>query len=178
MINLRDQIPNVYTDASRDMQLLVRLYELVLNYIKTNADTISSQPGTSNANILAAKAQTLGFNTKRHYSQEQLEAIVDVFPILVRSKGTMKAVTLAGNVITKAEYAVEQFKSELKVKKEPLATSYAKDALYELQEYELVLSIPEEIKDITLLLDLLPYIVPAGVPVCVERAARQNKLSI
>lgn len=179
MLNLRDLMPNVYTDASRDMQLLVRLYELVLNYVKTNSDTLGTLPGSnSDANITAALARTLGFDTKRAYTQKQLEAIVDIFPTLIRCKGTLKAINLAGGVITKAEHASDSFNSELRLLKKPIAVDYAREAPYEIQTYELAAMIPEEVKDITLFLDVLPYIAPAGVPICVERTTHQNKLSI
>ena len=40
MIRIKDQIPSIYYDASRDFQVLGHLYEVVLNYVKTNADML------------------------------------------------------------------------------------------------------------------------------------------
>ena len=40
MIKLQELTPSVYYEQSRDFQFIGRLYDIVLNYIKTNADNL------------------------------------------------------------------------------------------------------------------------------------------
>ena len=40
MIKLQDMTPDVYYNQSRDFQFIGRLYDIVLNSVKTNADLI------------------------------------------------------------------------------------------------------------------------------------------
>ena len=49
MIKLQDYTPEVYYRESRDFQFIGRLYDLVLNYVKTNADLIYSLPLSDNS---------------------------------------------------------------------------------------------------------------------------------
>ena len=46
MINIKNQLPNIYYDTSRDFQILGHLYEVVLNYVKTNADMLYLLPNS------------------------------------------------------------------------------------------------------------------------------------
>lgn len=175
MIELYKLMPEVYLNASRDMQLLACLYEVVLNYIKTNADTLGPKPGNdADTNITACLARTLGFDVRRSYNDAQLRALVSVFPTIVKNKGSFKAINLAMGALASSENIRRQFKSELRYQKAYLAVDYDKSSKYEIQNYELAACIPDEVKDITLFLDVLPYIAPAGVPVCIERTADET----
>ena len=40
MIRLQDMTPSVYYDQSRDFQFIGRLFDVVLNSVKTNADMV------------------------------------------------------------------------------------------------------------------------------------------
>ena len=44
MIKLQELTPSVYYEQSRDFQFIGRLYDIVLNYIKTNADNLYTLP--------------------------------------------------------------------------------------------------------------------------------------
>ena len=77
MIKLQDYTPEVYYKSSRDFQFIGRLYDLVLNYVKTNADSIYYNPLSDNSNqgMTELLALTLGFRSKYHYTTKQLRAI-------------------------------------------------------------------------------------------------------
>ena len=66
MIKLQDYTPEVYYRESRDFQFIGRLYDLVLNYVKTNADLIYSLPLSDNSDnqFIDLMAMTLGFHAK------------------------------------------------------------------------------------------------------------------
>ena len=145
MINLRNQVPSVYTSASRDFQYLSWLIDIVLNYVKHNVDSLYNLPATSaNPKLTELLAATLGFKIKRNYDQKQLAALVAVLPIILRYKGTKTAIDTAGNAMIAAVGSSGAFSSNFS------------DGVLEV-------SLPEKLIDVTLFTDLLPYIVPAGI---------------
>ena len=152
MINIKHQLPGIYYDASRDFQILGHLYEVVLNYSKTNADMLYLLPNglTEDSRITEVLATTLGFKLRRNYDKAQLAALVSIFPQLLRIKGTKRAIDLVGDALVKASGVPGSFHSELK-------------------EQVLIVKIPVELTDITLFMDLLPYILPFGIRVSIVR---------
>lgn len=154
MINIKSQIPSIYYDASRDFQILGHLYEVVLNYSKTNADMLYLLPNGIEEDTRATEllAMTLGFKLKRNYDKAQLAALVSIFPQLLKIKGTKRAVDLAGSALVKASGVPGAFNSEL-----------------DNENHILTIKIPIELSDITLFIDLLPYILPFGIRVSIVR---------
>ncbi len=152
MINIKNQVPSIYYDASRDFQLLGHLYELVLNYVKTNADMLYLLPNDIEADTRTTEllATTLGFKLRRNYDKAQLAALVSIFPQLLKIKGTKKAIDIAGNALVKASGVPGAFTSEI-------------------ENHTLTIKIPIELSDITLFIDLLPYILPFGMEVSIVR---------
>ncbi len=152
MINIKNQIPSVYYDASRDFQILGHLYEVVLNYVKTNADMLYLLPNGLEADTRSIEllATTLGFKLKRNYDKAQLAALVSIFPQLLKIKGTKRAIDLAGSALVKAAGIPGTFDSAI-------------------DNQVLTVKIPIELSDITLFLDLLPYILPFGIRLSIVR---------
>lgn len=153
MIKIKDQIPSIYYDASRDFQVLGHLYEVILNYSKTNTDMMYLLPNGIEADTRSTEllATTLGFRLRRNYDKVQLAALVSIFPKLLKIKGTKAAVDLAGNALVKASGVPGAFTSVL-------------------ENNILTVRIPIELSDITLFMDLLPYILPFGIRVAIVRA--------
>lgn len=158
MINIKNQVPSVYYDASRDFQVLGHLFEVVLNYTKTNADMLYLLPDgiTTDARATELLAMTLGFKLKRNYDKAQLAALVSIFPRLLKIKGTIQAIELAGNALVKAAGVQGSFTSQL-------------------TGNVLTVKIPQELTDITLFMDLLPYILPFGIRVSIIRTTVISK---
>jgi hypothetical protein len=154
MINIKNQLPSIYYDASRDFQILGHLYEVVLNYVKTNADMLYRLPNELEADTRSTEllATTLGFKLRRNYDKEQLAALVSIFPQLLKIKGTQQAIDLAGNALVKASGVPGTFSSEI-------------------VNNVLTIQIPIELSDITLFIDLLPYILPFGLSVSIIRTS-------
>lgn len=162
MINIKQQVPNIYYDASRDFQLLGHLYEVVLNYTKTNADMLYLLPNGIEADTRTTEllATTLGFKLRRNYDKAQLAALVSIFPQLLRIKGTLGAIELAGNALVKASGVPGVFSSTI-------------------ENHTLTINIPIELSDITLFIDLLPYILPFGIKVSIIRTTTlKQKVSL
>ena len=146
MIKLQDLTPSVYYEQSRDFQFIGRLYDIVLNYIKTNADNLYTLPIGKNMDerLLNLLAFTLGFQSKHHYNSKQLLAICSVLPLILKNKGSLNAILIAANSILYAE-----------------GINQALD--YEFKNNNLVLYLSPDLSDLTLLKDIMIYILPAGI---------------
>lgn len=157
MIKIKDLTPKVYSNMSRDFQFIERLFDVVLNYLKTSTETVYTIP---NIDALEAKftellALSLGFYSKRHYNENQLKALCKVFSTILRNKGNITAFKLLINTVLSADKIVD--------KAEELSYDY-KNAIYHL-------AVPAGLSDITLILDVLEYILPAGVRIDLARSA-------
>ena len=161
MIRLNKFTPNVYYEQSRDFQFIGRLYDVVLNSVKTNADTIryglpfSSQ---SPQELLTLMTTTLGFKPKHYYSREQLLAVCSIFSEILRNKGNIKAVQLIGEAILKTEGILGN-----------IACLMQYDSIKQKDLPVLRIIIPAKLAEIALFYDLLEYVVPAGCTVEIIR---------
>ena len=156
MIKFREQVPSIYSNASRDFQYLGWLIDIVLNSVKHNVDDMYNLPNTrADTKLTELLAMTLGFKVKRNYDQKQLNALVAVLPRILKYKGTKIALDITLNALINASGAVG-------------------DALSDVENGELKIKLPKELIDISLLTDLLPYILPAGMT-C--RIIRTNQIS-
>ena len=147
MIKLQDLTPSIYYNDSRDFQFMGRLYDIVLNHIKTNADNLYNLPIGKNMNekLLNLLSLTLGFKARHNYNSTQLEAICSVLPLILRNKGSLNAVIIAVTALAHAE-GIRQ------------ALDYYVDP-----KKSITLYLPEQLTDLSLLQDLLVYILPAGI---------------
>ena len=147
MIKLQDLTPSIYYDQSRDFQFIGRLYDIVLNYIKTSADSIYNLPCGKNMDerLLNLLALTLGFQSKHHYSTKHLEAVCSILPTILRKKGSLQAVFDAVNAMLYSEGIKDTL-----------------DYYIEPKQY-ITLYLPQQLTDLSLIKDLLPYILPAGM---------------
>ena len=146
MIKLQELTPSIYYEQSRDFQFIGRLYDIVLNYIKTNADNLYTLPIGKNMDekLLNLLAFTLGFQSKHHYNSKQLLAICSVLPLILKHKGSLNAILIAVNSILYAE-GINQALN------------------YEFKNNNLVLYLSPDLSDLTLLKDIMIYILPAGI---------------
>lgn len=152
MIKFRDQVPSIYTNASRDFQYLSWLIDIVLNAVKHNVDGIYNLPNTNaEARLTELLAMTLGFKVKRNYDQKQLAALVAALPRILKYKGTLAAITMAGEALIATSGAVGNL--DIKVR-----------------DGELEVTLPKNLVDVSLFTDLLPYILPAGMTCHIVRA--------
>lgn len=148
MIKLQDMTPSVYYDQSRDFQFIGRLYDIVLNAVKTNADTLYHNPLSDNSDyrLIDLMTMTLGFKSRHNYNIKQLTALCSAFAIVIRNKGNIRAIELAGNALLNAEGITSS-----------LGVNISDDML------SVTIYVPQELSDLNLLKDLLTYILPAGM---------------
>ena len=148
MIKLQDYTPEVYYKSSRDFQFIGRLYDLVLNYVKTNADSIYYNPLSDNSNqgMTELLALTLGFRSKYHYTTKQLRAICSIFSYALKNKGNVRSILAVCNALLRAE-------------------GISQDARYELYDNNTSINIivSQDFPDVMILSDVLSYLLPAGM---------------
>ena len=150
MIKLKDLTPEIYYKESRDFQFIGRLFDVVLNSVKTEVDLMYNIPlsNDSDEKLLELMALTLGFKPKHQYNTRQLKAICKVFPEILRNKGSIKSIIIACNALFNAAGAEQALDYDF--------TRYSNNT-------ELNIYVPQDFKDITVITDLLDYILPAGM---------------
>lgn len=155
MIKLQDLTPEVYYRQSRDFQYIGRLYDLVLNSVKTNTDMIYDIPNSDAAGskMIDLLTLTLGFKPKHNYSVKQLAAICSIFQTILRNKGSVYAIELACTALLHAEGITDECK-----------------VYFDEKTYTATIMISQELSDISLLNDLLDYILPAGISCIIVRS--------
>jgi len=157
MIKLQRMTPSVYYQQSRDFQFIGRLYDLLLNYSKTNSDTIYNLPLAVNSNkkLIDLLSLTLGFKSKHNYNIAQLTAMCSTFATILKNKGTKSAIKLACNTLLHAEGITEETVVEVS----------------EDDPTNITIFVPNTLSDLNLLNDLFNYILPAGIKCSVIREA-------
>ena len=161
MIRTQKYTPEVYYEQSRDFQFIGRLYDVVLNSVKTNVDIIqNSLPFNtrSSRDLLKLMSYTLGFKPKHKYSHAQLLAICSVFSELLRNKGNVQSIYLLGETILKTEGIVGN-----------IACLMQYDVKTNKNLPTLRIIIPEQLAEIALFYDLLEYIAPVGCKIEIIR---------
>lgn len=157
MIRLQDLTPAIYYNQSRDFQFIGRLYDIVLNSVKTNATNLYNLPIGQNMDeqLLNLLAMTLGFKTTKHYSSKQLLAICSSLPTILKHKGSIQALVLATNALLTAE-GVKQ------------ALDYTL-----IPNQGITLYVAQELTDLTLFTDLLDYLLPAGLSCTIVKESQE-----
>lgn len=160
MIKLQELTPKVYNNQSRDFQLLSRLYDLVLNSVKANADLIYNYPINDNTNqsLIDLMSLTLGFSSKHNYNLTQLTALCNSFTYIIKYKGSIEGIITACNALVSSEGISNVIE-------------------YELNDNNTVLTlyIPQEVSDTNLLKDLLVYILPVGMSCNIVKEVKLSK---
>ena len=165
MIKLEELTPLIYYKESRDFQLIGRLFDLVLNFCKTSADTIYYLPQSLNADkqFVTLLAMTLGFKPKHNYNSTQLRAICSILPTILKNKGSLNAILLIATTLLRAEGIVESLEYDYLTKK----LSDDDDRPLGLTIY-----LPIQLHDTILLEDLLDYVAPAGLNITIVKELR------
>jgi hypothetical protein len=150
MIKIQESVPNIYYNSSRDFQFIGHLFDLVLNAVKTDVDSLYNLPFSTNSDdqLLELLAYTFGLRLdKARYTSKQLRSICSVAPQAMRLKGSLQAVHLFCTALMHAEGLEDLF-----------TLSIPSDNPAELL---ITLSVNASCKEI--LAELLPYVLPAGM---------------
>jgi len=159
MIKTQKKVPSVYYNESRDFQLFGRIKDVVFNYVKNNTSAIYdiTTNNTPNQKILELMCVTLGFNPRHEYNNLELSALCSIFISCMKAKGSKKAILLLLEMITSIENS--SFKPEI-------VTGYDGDGL--------IILLPPDVKDWTLIRDVLDYILPSGTSYTIRNQTEFN----
>lgn len=105
MILTQKLVPKIYTNLSRDFQYLSKIFDIVFNYVKTNADIIKNNYNYNylNSNLIDLILSTVGFNLNNTYDNEQLLKLVSIFIDICRNKGSEYSIKQAIALISKID---------------------------------------------------------------------------
>lgn len=157
IIRLQDKTPNVYTWESRDFQLISRLYDCVVNSVKYDIDSMLGvlDAAKCRSNILQLVQTKLGFFTHRDVEDDTLRCILQAFPLMVRAKGSLRAIQQAINTFLKA-YGVT---TEINV-------WYVNEAevVYNTQvdDHTVIIGLNKALTNLYVLEEIFRYILPTG----------------
>lgn len=152
---VQENVPQVYVEKSRDFQMMCNVFDLMNNGVKFDIDTIKSLSDSTRCpqSLIKYLQHKLGFYSNVKMSDETLRTILKCFPYLVRLKGSRRGVvesiclfltTLGIN--SKQNIDITNYK-------------YTDDPC---GNYIIVLSIQHKALDITILKEILRYIIPTG----------------
>jgi hypothetical protein len=157
MIKTQRNVPEYYYEESRDFQLIGRIFEGILNHVKTAADSMASSTLNKNYDdtLIDLVTSTVGFKSKHEYDVPNLIALVNSFKSILKIKGTKKSIEDCIRVLLKAQNIDEEF--EVLINTESFTTN--SETIY---SRDVTIFIPKEVKDVALLEDMLDYVLPAG----------------
>ena len=161
-IKLQDKVPPVYPEGSRDFQLFCHLYDVIFNGVKDDIDGIQYLTNTEScrSNMLQLLQTKLGFFTHVQYADEALWRVLQAFPLLVRKKGTLAAIEGAVYLFLKTAKLETTVKIDI-INNEPTQEQKANFGSY-ITDHSIIIGIESSIRDISLLKEILYYIIPFG----------------
>lgn len=158
LLRLQGEVPDPYVEQSRDFQLLVRLYDCVINSTKFDVDSIKKITDTSKirTNLLSLLQTKLGFFSNAEIDDTSLRLILEVFPLLIKKKGSLQSIHEAINIYLK----ILGLRIPITITQTISATQ-----LYNivLPDHTIIIGLNTAFKNTSQLFkDLLSYILPAG----------------
>lgn len=165
MISTAKQVPSVYTDESRDFQLLEHLFDAVANASRAGIDGMTQMNGKhEDSRFLKLSEYTLGFSQRHEATDNSRKLLCASFKDIVRNKGSKTAVDMAVNMLMRSQNIHEEY-SVAVVNVDDHGNVF----------YSIRISVPYSLTDISMLEDLFDYILPAGY---VYSIYRQKSISV
>lgn len=159
MIRLQNSTPSEYCAQSRDFQLLCRLYDTIFNNLQFDISTITSILNTKKCRdtILPLLQTKVGFFTNKETDNVSLRYFLEVFPLLVKNKGTEQAIRQAVITFLKINNVLSPVTIYYTIEEIVLANNYT------VPDHTILIGINCSFLDTTLLEEVLKYILPAGI---------------
>ena len=130
-MKVQNMIPEVYYKESRDFSYIGRLFEILFNHIKTNADLVNSNlVNVDSDDLLNSLCYTLGFQPKHTYNNKDLLSICSSFVSIMRNKGSLNAVEECIKILLNGQYPKTINAGESEEKREPSYTVGGKANYY------------------------------------------------
>ena len=151
LMRIQNSVPEIYENSSRDFQLISRLYDTVFCGVKYDIDSMINIIDTSEikSSILQLLQGKLGFFTDANIQDDYLRKILIVFPELIKYKGCKKGIDKAINLFMHLQHKIIDY--------------LILDYISEDGDLYIILNTP--ISNLTLLDEILKYILPTGISV-------------
>lgn len=151
VFRIQENTPEVYTNTSRDFQLIGRLYDCVINGIKFDADSILRIIDTESidSKLLKLLQTKIGFFTSTDITDDDLRYVLESFPIIVKNKGSIKGIRQAVLVFLKLKH----------IKSDVTIDVFNKHGTH---PYTVQISLNMPYTDTILLDEILKYVIPTG----------------
>mgnify|MGYP003300680460 CR=1 FL=1 len=161
MFNIKKNVPDAYTRTSRDFQLMCNVYNVLQMATKFDIDSILNLSDTKlcNDSTLKLLQTKLGFFTNYELIGEDLRTLLNSFPYLLRKKGTLTGIKQCIQLFFKI---IDRTRAvDVSVINDKIDTS---EHNYDItsQVYVVNINILSKKFDVTLLTEMLNYIIPAG----------------
>lgn len=149
----KNETPQVYTSESRDFQILLRVLDFVQNSIKYDIDSITDIIDTDDISgyYLDRLKNKLGFFTNNYYDDDTLRIALNAFPHMIRYKGSIEGV----------ERCVNTFLNIIGVR-DGCRIEVINDRNDPYNTYRLRIGLKSRVQNISILKDMLSYILPTG----------------
>ena len=151
LFRVQDKTPEVYTDTSRDFQLIGRLYDCAINGIKFDIDSMPESvcTDTCDSKLLSLLQTKLGFFSKAQIPDDDLRYVLKAFPDILKNKGSLKGIEQAVRVFLKLNH----IKSDIRIDVINKSISHP---------YVIQIGLDMGFKDTLILDEILKYIIPTG----------------
>lgn len=161
MIDFIKQVPTVYSQESRDYQIMAKLYDALFNACKFYSDSILSIHRNKFISVADLKCANSNFFPRRDWENYILDAVSYGFNWLVKNKGTRTAIESCINILLRLFEIPQNHKSLVISGESFLDKTYTEDSL--LETNSIVIIIPKDLAQIGIVQDLMRYILPVGV---------------
>ena len=176
LVKLTKKVPEVYVNESRDFQLILRMYSLVLNDILFSTKSISlvTDTETTPSDVLNFLKSRIGFFTDKYIKTEELRKVLWSFPELVREKGSISAIYHAVHLFLR----IKHIKSSVFVEVENYLLDI--DTSARIPSFNIYIYTDEKLEDTLILDELWRYIIPTGYNVhyMTKAVGRVNPLNM
>ena len=158
LIQCEELVPEVYVNESRDFQLLCRVFNTLLNSSKWYTDGIIHSIDTNiiSNRLLELLKTYVGFFSNQTIDNDSLRMILKAFPYLIKYKGSRKGIEEAIYLFLKTQDIKTQ--SYILITNKEIVPPSTLEDVYSI---EIGIKSFEKI-DITILRELIRYVVPTG----------------
>lgn len=158
LIQCEELVPEVYVNESRDFQLLCRVFNPLLNSSKWYTDGIIHSIDTNiiSNRLLDLLKTYVGFFSNQTIDNDSLRMILKAFPYLIKYKGSRKGIEEAIYLFLKTQDIKTQ--SYILITNKEIVPPSKLEDVYSI---EIGIKSFEKI-DITILRELIRYVVPTG----------------
>ena len=148
MIDVIKQTPKIYSEMSRDYQVISRLHSALYNVSKMYIDNMSIWESDIDDKLAYLRAKTLNFDPKHSWSLKDLESVTSCFKYLIKRKGAKIALEYLLNILMKVHN---------------LKNSNSKLDMVSIKDNNVTIRVEENLATIGIVEDLIKYILPAGL---------------